>query len=150
MKKSKTYIFLIIMISVASCKTRSTNPTVDTTATYKTLDEINDGQVYGSKCGIIGTDPILRTKSESFIIEMKIDSIKNWFNDSLNTIKQVYAAESLIRLFNSDSINLSTTEIKTIKDLKLSQKSILSCSGCVYNYKRIQELLFRFKLKEEK
>ena len=150
MNKIIPYIFIIVIITVFSCRTRDTNPTVDMTLRNQTLDKINAGQVYGSKCGMIGTAPILRVKSESFISEMKIDSIQNWFNDSLNIIKQVYATESLIRLYNLDSLRLTELEINKIQEIKSNKQTILTCSGCVYSYSTIEKLLFSYPLKNEK
>jgi hypothetical protein len=86
--------------------------------------------VYGAACGIVGTDPNLRTSLESMVENQWTEVMEEWL-DASSWVKRAYAVEGFYRL-REKGVLLSATQLDKIATIKTSDVLISTCSGCMY------------------
>lgn len=131
-----TLIFIVLSFS-------SVNAQLSTALKDKLIRGSNE--LYGSYCGIAGQHPPNRVTIEKWIVKEQVSSILDWLH-SPNRVRQVYAAEALIRLYNRRVIDeLEIDDLSFISKLKASNESIPICSGCVYSEETVKKILAEWK-----
>jgi len=98
------------------------------------------GPIYGSHCGFIGEDPNARKSIEHYIESKQVDFIHEWLA-SEKLVEQVYAAEALLRLEKEKGYTLNYYEREKIRKLSTDSSEILTCSGCSFSHRRVDEII---------
>lgn len=107
----------------------------------------DDAYLFGRMCGYPATMPYLRNVLENTMKDTllnRVDYFDKWLSCDILVVK-VYGAEALIRLQNEGGV-LSPIQIKIIKELKSSFKSIQMCMGYYRERKSVKYSLKDFDL----
>ena len=105
----------------------------------KIKDFFIDKVVYGNRCGKAPTPPEYREKVEKAIKHKNIHLLNTWLA-SVNTEKQVYAVEALLRLEKSGMI-LKPEQKQRMELVKNKSGTIRACGGCLLRKWTIDEAL---------
>lgn len=98
--------------------------------------------VYGAVCGIVGTDPNLRTSLESMVENQWIEVMEEWLN-ATSWVKKAYAVEGFYRL-REGGVVLSGAQLDKIATIKASKVLISTCSGCIYFDMSVETVLEKY------
>jgi hypothetical protein len=86
--------------------------------------------VYGSSCGIAGTDPEYMEHLDRLLQYNHIDTVRQWLQ-SANAEKQLYALLGYRKLMTHD-YDLTVEEHRLIPIVEKKKGTVLNCSGCFF------------------
>ncbi|HTE34226.1 MAG TPA: hypothetical protein VK666_27795 [Chryseolinea sp.] len=86
--------------------------------------------VYGSHCGITGTNPEYRERLNLLLQDGGIDVIRHWLK-SANAEKQLYALMGY-RILKNQGYTLTEDEKRIISVVEQKKGTVYTCSGCIY------------------
>lgn len=100
---------------------------------------LNEGPVYGTRCGMVGAEPRPRIQIEELIAERNVAVIGVWLEQE-NAAIRAYAAEALIRLEKA-GLPIPEDKRQAVAAMRRSQEQVWTCSGCLYGYETMSQAL---------
>ena len=96
---------------------------------------------YGSRCGIIGTNPKTRTELEDYVLSKNVAALFSLLT-SPNYEKKLYAYEGY-RALAQGGYKTTNNEKTLLDDLKTFKGWVKTCNGCIFSDENFKSILNR-------
>ncbi len=110
---------------------------------YSGIPILGSNVVYGSHCGIGGTQPSYRKSQETLIAMRDLKNLKRWLKSEIVEI-QLYGIDGLLTL-RDEGMTLDKQTIRLIHTIGTKEGMATTCSGCSYSNRSIKELVVQIK-----
>ncbi|MEL6922607.1 MAG: hypothetical protein AAFO94_01075 [Bacteroidota bacterium] len=137
MNNTKHYFFFFFVL-LTSLSLRAQDGSLFDTFNNEQFKK-STGIIYGHTCGIAGTPPAYRKKLQDLIAEKDTETLLEWL-DAMIPELQVYAAEGIYTLM-SQGVDFDKEVYKTLRKLESRNDKISTCSGCILQTMRMDDLV---------